>query len=94
MPNDGFIVNQLAVKLITKKPKEISRGQEAEKLKENFRSLDEMVNKLIFEMNNGEYLITEDCKELRRQVQLTKEEKIEEINQQCNALFLKIDIYQ
>jgi hypothetical protein len=36
-----------------------------------------LVNKLIFEQENGEHLITEDCQELRRQVQLAKEEKIE-----------------
>ena len=45
-------------------------------------------------MENGEYLITEDCKELRRQVELTKEEKIEEINLHCDALFKKISTYQ
>jgi len=43
MPNDGFKVNELAVKLLTKKPKEISRGQEAEKLKLNLCKLDELV---------------------------------------------------
>ena len=53
-----------------------------------------MVNKLIFEMNNGEYLITEDFRELRRQVQLAKEQKIEEINKHCDALLLKIDTYE
>jgi hypothetical protein len=50
--------------------------------------------KLLFEMENGEYLITEDCRELRRQVQLTEEEKIEEINKHCDALILKIDAYE
>jgi hypothetical protein len=34
----------------------------------------------MFEMENGEYIITEDCRELRRQVQLVKEEKMEKIN--------------
>jgi len=53
-----------------------------------------LVNKLIFEQENGEHLITEDCQELRRQVQLAKEEKIEEINKHYDALFLKIDTYE
>jgi hypothetical protein len=48
----------------------------------------------IFEIENGEYLITEDCRELRRQVQLAKEEKIEEINKHCDALILKLDAYE
>jgi hypothetical protein len=50
------------------------------------------VNKFVIE--NGEYLIAEDCRELRRQVQLTEEEKIEEINKHCDALILKIDAYE
>jgi chaperonin cofactor prefoldin len=45
-------------------------------------------------MENGEYLITEKCKELKREVQLAKEEKIEEINQLSESLFLKIDTYE
>jgi len=45
-------------------------------------------------MENGEYLITEDCNELRRKVQMAKEEKIEELNQQCDLLFLKITAYE
>jgi hypothetical protein len=94
IPKNGFQVDRTAARLIAKKPKEISRGQEAEKLKQNICDLDKLVKKLIFEMDNGEYLITEDCQELRRQVQLAKEEKIEEINQQCDLLFIKIDTYE
>ena len=62
-------------------------------IKQNLLHLESLVNNLLFEMDNGDYIITEACKELRRQVQLAKEEKIEEINQQCDALFLKIDAY-
>ena len=91
IPEDGFIVNNALAKLISKKPTEIPRGPEAEKLKQNLRDLENQVKKLLFDMDNGEYLITEDCRELRRQVQLAKEEKIEAINQNCDALLLKID---
>ena len=94
LPNNGFMVNQLAVKFLAKKPKEISRGKEAERLKKTLYDLENLVGKLLFEMDNGEYLITEDCKELRRQVQLAREEKIEEINQKCDALFIKIDSHE
>ena len=34
-----------------------------------------LVNKSTYEKDNGDFLITEECKELRRQVQLAKEEK-------------------
>ena len=94
IPNNGFQINNAIVKFISKKPKEISRGIEVDKLKQNLLYLESLVNNLLFEMDNGAYIITEACKELRRQVQLAKEEKIEEINQQCDALFLKIDAYE
>jgi len=94
IPCNGFLVNNVVVKLLAKQPKEISSGNEAEKLKQNICDLEVLVNKLIFEQENGEHLITEDCQELRRQVQLAKEEKIEEINQQCDLLFIKIDTYE
>jgi len=94
IPKNGFQINQLAVRLLRKKPQEISRGPEADKLKKNIFELENLVNMLIFEIENGDHLITEDCKELRRQVQLVKEEKIEKINKHCDALFLKIDTYE
>ena len=94
IPDDGYMVNNVVAKLIAKKPTEIPRGPEAEKLKQNLRDLEILVNKLLFETENGEYLITEDCRELRRQVQLAKEQKIEEINKHCDALLLKIDTYE
>ena len=43
-------------------------------------------------MENGDYIVTEDCKELIRQVQLVKKNKIEVINKHCDALFLRIDL--
>ncbi len=94
MPYNGFQFNQLAVSLKAKRPKELSRGLEADKLKKNICVLDDLVKKLIFETDNGECLITEHCNELRRQVQLAKEEKIEEINKHCDKLFLKIETYE
>ena len=94
MPKNGFQINRTVVKLIEKQPKEISRGQEADKLKQNLFDLEQLVNKLDFEMKNGEYLITEDCRELRRQVQLAKEEKVYKINKHCESLLQKIDVYE
>ena len=94
LPKIGFQVDRTAARLIELQPKEILRGPEAEKLRQNLGELEKKVNKLIFEMENGEYLITEKCKELKREVQLAKEEKIEEINQLSESLFLKIDTYE
>jgi hypothetical protein len=94
IPSNGFIVNRAVVRLIAKQPKEISRGQEAEKLKENIREVENLNNKLVFEMGNGEYLITEDCKELRRQVQLAKEIKMQQLEKLSDSMLDEIDDFE
>jgi len=81
MPKKGFIVNKPLMEFITKKPKNIYRGSEAENLKQNIAVLEEIVRKLSFEIENSEYLIRKECTELIRQVQLAKEKLIDEINQ-------------
>jgi len=93
IPKNGFQVNLAVAKLISKQPKEISRGPEAEKLKLNLRELDDLVNKFLFEMENGEFLIAKECEELKRQIQLAKEERIQKINQLFDSLLLRIDDY-
>ena len=90
MPKKGFSVNKAISKLIEKQPKEVFRGDEAQKLKSNIKSLEETLNKYLFEIENGEYLIKEECKELERQVQLAKEKRIEEIEKQTDILFKQI----
>jgi len=81
MHKKGFIVNKPLMEFITKKPKNIYRGSEAENLKQNIAVLEEIVRKLSFEIENSEYLIRKECTELIRQVQLAKEKLIDEINQ-------------
>ena len=94
MPKKGFLVNKVISKLIEKQPKEVHRGDEAEKLKQNIVCLEDILNKMSFEMKNGEYLIKEECRELERQVQLIKEKRIEEIEQQTNRFFQKIENFE
>ncbi len=60
MPKNGFQVNRAVSKLIVKK--EIPRGPEAQKIKQNISELENLVNKLLFEIENGEYLIAKDCR--------------------------------
>ena len=67
---------------------------DTDRLKQNIIHLKRLINRLLFQKENGDHLIKEDSKELRRQVQLAKKEKIEEINRLCDSLFLKIDIYE
>ena len=68
----GFLVNELIAKLVTKQPKEVSRGKEATKFKSNLQDLNSLAIKLLFETDNGEYIIKEECRELKRQIQLAK----------------------
>ncbi len=56
--------------------------------------MEKLANKLIYEVDNGEYLILDNFRELRRQVQLAKEEKIQEINQQSDLILQKIETYE
>lgn len=94
MPKKGFPVNELVDKLIAKQPKEVSRGEEAERLKQLLADIEDMARKLTYDMENGEFLIKEESNELRAQVQLVKEEKIEEINKISDVLLEKIDFYE
>ena len=45
-------------------------------------------------MENSEYLITEECRELIRQVQLAKENRIEEVTVRSESLFEQIEVYK
>ena len=94
MPSKGFQVNPLVLKLMEKQPKEVSRGSEANKMKQNLQELKNLVQNLIFEVEIGEYLITEECNALRKKIQLAKEEKIQELENHCDTLFFKIYMYE
>jgi hypothetical protein len=70
MPDSGFLVNELAELLISKQPKD-------ESLKQSLNKLDSSKAKLAFELANGETIIDEKCRDLKRGVQLAKEKRIE-----------------
>ena len=94
IPAKGFPVNEVLVKLIEKQPHEIYRGAEVEKLKNILNILENSTEKFSFEIENAEYVIKEECSEIRRHVLLAKEERIEEINQLSGKLIQRIDAYQ
>jgi hypothetical protein len=55
----------------------------------------EKLNKAKFDLENGgEYIIKEHCVEIRRQVQLAKEETLLKIEEITDALFKKIDLFE
>ena len=47
-----------------------------------------------FDLSNGDYVISEHCRELKRQVQLAKEIQIEEFNKLSEVLIDKINVYE
>ena len=77
MPDGGFLVNELAEQLISKQTKELYRGAEAESLKQSPNELDSSKAKLTFELENGETIIDEECRDLKTAVQSAKEKRIE-----------------
>ena len=85
------MVSKIAAKLIEQQPKEFNRGDEAENLKQSIISVEDT---LTFEMENDEYIIAEECRDLIRQVQLAKEKRIEEINEHSDVLIRKTGAFQ
>ncbi len=80
IPDEGFNLNDLAYSLITAKPKEIWRGKKYEQLKINLNKIEQLVQELKLNYENGADKIKEHCIEQRRLVQLSTEKKIEKIN--------------
>jgi hypothetical protein len=95
MPKNGFQVSEPPnTQLIANQTRERLRGQAAEKLKQNLHDLENRINKLMFEIGDGECSIRKDCNQLRKQVQLAKENKIAEINKHYEGLLKKIDTFE
>lgn len=88
IPEQGFTINELAFNLMLLQPKEIYRSEQCETLKSNLRLLNDLVDELNFDINNGIDKIKYHCNELRRLVQLATEERIQQI-QNFNETFLK-----
>lgn len=67
---------------------------EVEKLKSNISSLEEILAKLSFELDNGEYLINEECSQTRAQVKLATVKRIESTSQHAELFFNEIDQFE
>ena len=81
IPSKGLPVNEELDKLILESPTEIEppKNNEVLKSEKELSKLENFISKFIFEMENGDHLIKEDCDELKREVQLAKEELILEV---------------
>jgi len=94
IPEDGFIVNQLASHLITSRPQPIWRGKRYEKLKINLDKLNTLKRELKFNLENGNDNVRNYCNEQKRRVQLSFEKKMQELNQLNEAFIKQIDDYE
>ena len=82
MPSNGLAVNHELDKLVIE-----SFAQPQPINKQELDSLDLLADELSFKINNGELQVIEECSELKRQVQLAKEQLIASSNnnQQLNT---------
>ena len=93
IPKNNFPTNdQLTEKL--NKLKEFNSTKEVQELKSTLNNIEAKLKQNEFGLTNGEYVIKEQCTELRRQVQLAKETKIERINKESDEMIAKIDEFE
>lgn len=83
VPSKGFPVNKMVLKLLA----------ESQSVALNLQSLEDLIEKLTFEIDNGEYLIKEYFSQLRRLVELVIGQRLEEIHAAKESLMLEINKY-
>ena len=93
-PVTGFPKNKIANDFLTTPLQTIYRGESFETLKLHLKSIEESLNEITFDIENSDFKVKDHCVELRRLVQLSTEEKIEQINKQNDLLIKEIDDYE
>ena len=94
IPDNGFPINKKICALITVEPMEISRGSEYERLQNNLNKVKSIAKLLWHNFENGTDVITEYCNEQIRLIQLSTENKIEEINKLNDELIAFVKEYE
>ena len=94
MPSKGLMVNEAVVKLVSQQPKNIDRDSQTEKRKSSLIDLGNLADKLSAEMKNIKRSIKEHCNELRKEVELATEERINEIKYYTKSMIHTIDRYE
>ena len=80
IPDDGFVIDETKYALIKAEPMEISRGENYDKLNLNLNKLETLFRMLKDGSDNGIDKIKEHCDEQIRLIQLSTENRIEQIN--------------
>lgn len=71
-----------------------SNKKEEEDFRTILNDIETKLKQTEFDLINGDYVIKEHCTELRRQVQLAKEIKIQQINNKSDQTISQIDAYE
>ena len=79
---NGLFIRSLSKLIVFNK----SNSNSNSKLKQNLNELNSSKAKMTFESTNGETIIDEECRDLRREVQLAKEKRNEEITEHSDAM--------
>jgi len=90
----GFPLCKPLYKILSKSSNAIYRGEQIEKLAANIKFIENELRKMEFDLNHGTDVIKDHCIELRRQVQLATELKIQELNQANKRLIKQIDDFE
>ena len=92
LPEDGFPTNE---KLTNKLNKTFAKQKEKFNQYKSFMdSITAKLKQTEFELENKDYVITEYCSELKRQVQLAKELKFKELDDLSDEMMAQIDSFQ
>jgi len=94
IPDEKFPLNDKINALIKSELIEISRGKEYEELKINLEKINSLEKLLLIDLDNGIEIIQEHCMEQIRLIQLSTENKIEQINKLNNELIGVIKKYE
>lgn len=94
MPLEGLPVDERMAGLIKQKPRKICRGPAAESLKANHANLEELRQKLSYEVNNGSSTIDEVCNAQVELIKLTKDEYIKSISEHVDSLIQTVNEFK
>jgi len=94
IPDNGFPINKKMCALITVEPMEISRGHEYDQLQNNLNKVQSIVKLVWHDFENGTDIISEYCNEQIRLIQLSTENKIEQINKLSEELIAFVKEYE
>jgi hypothetical protein len=94
IPEEGFSINKKISELIIAEPMEISRGSEYEKFQESLKKVLSITQLLCYDCENGADIIRDYCDEQIRIIQLSTENRIEQINKLSDELIAFIKKYE